>query len=97
MAQTRPRRSSEPINPGSVVAVTTSWTAVLDADDADLATKFILQNNSDTDIEIALANDATDGIILESGGGAWEEREYAGPVWAKHGGSGTKDLTVLIF
>lgn len=97
-----PTRKSEAIDPGSVIPVSDTGTIVLDADDADLAVKFILINNSDTDMTARLSDAAAnvvtgEGILLKASGGFWVEREYAGPVKVKHHGSpGNKNLTRVI-
>lgn len=91
-------RSSEAIDPGSEIAVGVAYEVVLDADDADRAVKFILQNNSDTDMTIRLADSAGPGFILKAAGGTWEEAQYAGVVYAKNNGvGGDKNLTRVIF
>jgi hypothetical protein len=106
MEPLRLTRASDPIDPGTNIDVADTETVVLDADDADRAVKFILQNNSDTAITVALQDTfaAGEGIVLlpgdatEGGGGTWEEERYAGPVWARHHGApGNKPLTRLIF
>ena len=93
-------RAATAIDPGTAIAIGTSWTTVLDADDAaDPAIKFILQNNSSEDIEVALDAGADAGLVLVAGpgGGMWEETDYAGTVVARHGGTGTHDLVRIIF
>lgn len=79
------------------IAAGPGWTPVLDADDADSAVKFILQNNSDTDMELSLGNAAVAGFFLYANGGSWEEDRYAGVVFARHGGVGAKNLTRVLF
>lgn len=94
------QRSSAASDGGTDVAVGTTWTEVLDADDADAAVRFMLQNNSDTNIEVRLDDDGDVGIMLLAGpgGGLWDEDRYAGTVYARHTGvSGTKNLTRIIF
>lgn len=102
MAQETFSRRSEAAEPGTVVAVgdSTDPTLVFDAAAPDQGVKFILQNNSDTDITVRPAADGAapnEGIVLKASGGTWEEDRYAGPVSAcHHGVGGTKDLTVVI-
>lgn len=94
-------RKSEATEPGTVVDVETTSTAVLDDAAADEAVKVILQNNGDEDMTIRMAADGatgdhTTGFVLGPGG-HWEEDRYAG-AWcaAHHGASGTQPLTVII-
>jgi hypothetical protein len=90
-------RASKAIDPGTDLPVGNTPTPVLDDDDADRAIKFILQNNSDTEMIVTLDADGGPGIHLLPSG-VWEENQYAGPVWARHvGASGSKTITRIIF
>lgn len=98
MAQVQFSRSSAAIDAGSEIAVGVAFTEVLDEDDADRAVRFILQNNSDTDMTIRLSSANGPGFVLKAGGGLWEEDRYAGAVYAKHNGpTGTKPLLRVLF
>lgn len=92
-------RASDAIDAGTDIAVAAGggYAVVMDANIADRAVKWILQNNSDTDITIRLGSDAGVGVVLKAGGGLWYEESYAGVVYAKHGGAGSKNLTRVIF
>lgn len=92
-------RKSEAVEPGKAVGVEDTSTVILDADDADQALFFVIQNVSDEAITLRLAAAGAvvdQGIVLNPGG-VWREENYAGAVCAIHAAAGeTKNLSVVI-
>lgn len=94
-----PRRPVAKFSGGADVTTTSGLVVADNRDRIYLA----ITNNTDTDVSLDLATKggvvptavANEGVVLKANGGSFATTAYSGPVYAVHGGAGTKRIAIV--